>query len=171
MPFSSSCKRSLIRLPSFNARTLTVARPTGESPSMNGPFHRKWSSQRSRRGWKSAVIWLVIGSIPARFGPFAITKVAGQGQVVKVVGREMLPGDDVLQMVSKFTVFLAELAILTAISSLPAYALANGLRLHAVKRRCAFNLRMVIKSAPSINASYSASSSGVSSPSLARFAK
>ena len=51
---------------------------------------------------------------------------AGQGQVVEVVGREMLPGYNVLQMVSKLTAFLSEPAVLTAISSPPAYALANG---------------------------------------------
>ncbi len=96
---------------------------------------------------------------------------AGQGEVVEVVGREMLPGYNVLQMMSKFTVFLSELAVLTAISSPPADAFANGPRLHAAKTRCAFNLRIVIRSAPSIKASYSASSSGVSSPLLARFAK
>ena len=118
------------------------------------------------------MIWPVIGSIPASDRSFfAITKVAGKGQVLEVVGREMLPGYNVLQMMSKFTVFLWEPAVLTAISSPPAHALANGLRLHAAKRRCAFNLRIVIKSAPSIKASYSASSSGVSSPSFARFAR
>lgn len=118
------------------------------------------------------MIWPVIGSIPASDRSFfAITKVAGQGQVVKVIGSEMLPGYNALQMVSKFTVFLSEPAVLTAIFSPPAYPLANGLRLHTAKRRCAFNLRIVIKSAPSIKASFSASSSGVSSPSFARFAK
>ena len=96
---------------------------------------------------------------------------AGQGQVVEVVGHEMLAGYDMLQMVSKFAVFLSEPAVLTAISSSPAYALPNGLSLHTVRSRCAFNLRIVIKSAPSIKASYSASSSGVSSPSFARCAK
>ena len=40
-PFSNSCKRNLIRLLSFNASTFTVARPTGESPSINGPLHWK----------------------------------------------------------------------------------------------------------------------------------
>lgn len=104
--------------------------------------------------------------------PFlAIAEVAGQGQVVEVVGRDVLAGNDVLDMVSKFAVLLLEPAVLTAIPNSPTYALAEGLRSHAAKRRCAFNFSIVIKFAPSIKASYSAFSSGVSAPSFARFAK
>lgn len=109
---------------------------------------------------------------PSKIRAFlAIAEVARQSQVVEVVGHEMLPGDYVFHVVGKDAVRLLEPAVLAAISGSPAHNLTKGFWPHAAKRRCAFNLRTVIMSAPSINASYSASSSGVSSPSFARSAK
>ncbi len=83
----------------------------------------------------------------------------------------MLAGDNMLYMMGKFAMLLPYQAIFASVSSPSAHAPAKELGTHATKSRLAFNLRIVIKAAPSINASYSASSSGVNSPSFARCAK
>jgi hypothetical protein len=104
-----------------------------------------------------------------------IASVAGQSKVSQFLGSTMLFGHDVFNVVRDVAVFLMQPAVLAAVLCAPPHKRPRRL-IHRYARfelRClrALLLRIEIKSAALISASYSACSSLESRPSLARSAK
>jgi hypothetical protein len=102
-----------------------------------------------------------------------IAAVTGKGQIAGIVRPTMLAGYDMLYMMRKGTIILRKEAIFTTIAGSRSDEYPRR-RLHRymASESClrAFNFRIATKSSALMSASYSARSSSLSKPSLARSA-